>query len=38
MGITGNMLQNVGTFSEGQRKYLSFHRENIFLEAKVKSG
>jgi putative restriction endonuclease len=37
MGITGVMLQNVGTFSEGQRKYLSFHRENIFLEAKVKA-
>jgi putative restriction endonuclease len=36
MGITPAMLQNVGSFSEGQRKYLQFHRENIFLEAKVK--
>jgi hypothetical protein len=29
------MLQNVGTFSAGQRKYLEFHRESVFLEAKV---
>jgi hypothetical protein len=36
MGITSDMLRNVGSFSEGQRKYLGFHRENIFLEAKVK--
>jgi putative restriction endonuclease len=32
------MLHNVGSFSEGQRKYLDFHRENIFLEAKLKSA
>lgn len=36
MGITPSMLQNVGAFSTGQRRYLEFHRENIFLEAKVK--
>ncbi|MDP3673129.1 MAG: HNH endonuclease signature motif containing protein [Telluria sp.] len=35
MGITQSMLQNVGAFSAGQRQYLEFHRENIFLEAKV---
>ena len=35
LGITQSMLQNVGAFSIGQRKYLEFHRENIFLEAKV---
>jgi putative restriction endonuclease len=35
MGITQEMLQNVGTFSDGQRKYLDYHRENVFLEAKV---
>jgi putative restriction endonuclease len=38
MGITNSMLQNVGSFSEGQRKYLDFHRENIFLEAKLKAA
>ncbi len=36
MGIVDDMLRNVGSFSDGQRKYLGFHRENIFLEAKVK--
>jgi putative restriction endonuclease len=35
MGITPSMLQNVGAFSTGQRQYLEFHRESIFLEAKV---
>lgn len=35
MGINSSMLQNVGAFSAGQRQYLEFHRENIFLEAKV---
>ena len=37
LGITRSMLQNVGAFSTGQRKYLEFHRESIFLEAKVSS-
>jgi len=36
MGIAPSMLKSVGAFSEGQRKYLNFHRESIFLEAKVK--
>lgn len=35
LGITHSMLQNAGTFSAGQCQYLDFHRENIFLEAKV---
>jgi hypothetical protein len=35
MGISSDMLKNVGTFSSGQREYLAFHRENVFLEAKV---
>jgi putative restriction endonuclease len=35
MGITRSMLENVGAFSSGQREYLEFHRESIFLEAKV---
>ncbi|MBC7602603.1 MAG: HNH endonuclease [Ramlibacter sp.] len=34
-GITEEMLRNVGEFSDGQRKYLDFHRESIFLEAQV---
>jgi len=36
MGIEVSGLQNVGSFSAGQRKYLDYHRENVFLEAKVK--
>jgi putative restriction endonuclease len=35
MGITDAMLKNVGRFSEQQRHYLEFHRESVFLEAKV---
>jgi hypothetical protein len=35
MGITEAMLKNVGIFSERQRHYLEFHRESVFLEAKV---
>jgi putative restriction endonuclease len=35
MGITDAMLQNVGTFSNGQRKYLDYHQEYVFLKAKV---
>lgn len=35
MGITAEMLLNVGAFSQGQKKYLEYHRESIFLEAKV---
>lgn len=34
-GITASMLQNVGAFSAGQREYLQYHRESVFLEAKV---
>ncbi len=36
MGIDVSALQNVGSFSAGQRKYLDYHRENVFLEAKLK--
>ena len=35
MGLTGDLLGNVGAFSEGQKQFLQFHRESIFLEAKV---
>jgi putative restriction endonuclease len=37
-GITPSMLKNAGPFSAGQRKYLEFHRESIFLQAKVSSA
>ena len=36
MGIDVSTLRNVGSFSFGQRKYLDYHRENVFLEAKLK--
>lgn len=32
MGIEVNEPVNVGPFSEGQRKYLDFHRNDIYLE------
>jgi predicted restriction endonuclease len=35
MGLAQSVLSNVGPFSDGQRRYLEFHRENIFLEPKV---
>lgn len=35
LGITQSMLQNVGAFSSGQRKYLDYHRDSVFLKAKV---
>ncbi len=31
MGLDPRAPPNVGTFSEGQRKYLEFHRENVLL-------
>jgi len=35
MGLTAKLLGNVGSFSEGQKSFLQFHREKIFLEAQV---
>lgn len=35
MGLSPDLLRNVGAFSEGQKRFLQFHREKIFLEAKV---
>lgn len=32
MGVPVSKMINVGTFVEGQKQYLDFHRENIFLE------
>ena len=34
MGIDPQQRINVGRFSEGQRGFLSFHRESIFLRSK----
>ena len=35
MGIDHQRRINVGAFSEGQRRYLDFHRENVLLRAHV---
>lgn len=34
MGLGDALRQNAGGFSEGQKAYLAFHRESVFLEAK----
>jgi len=34
MGIDPSSHKNVGAFSSGQRSYLAFHRDSVFLEAK----
>jgi len=31
MGVATDKVVNVGTFTEGQRRFLSFHRERVFL-------
>lgn len=36
MGLEDALSSNVGTFSEGQRAYLEFHRDSVFLEARFK--
>lgn len=33
MGIAADRPPNVGSFSSGQRRYLEFHRENVFLKS-----
>ena len=38
MGIPPDEKRNVGAFTEGQRRYLEFHREAVFLEARVSGG
>jgi hypothetical protein len=35
MGLDDALRRNVGEFSEGQRSYLSFHRECVFLESRI---
>lgn len=34
LGLRSHQVINVGTFSEGQRKYLAFHRENVLLRSR----
>lgn len=36
MGIDPAVVSNVGAFSEGQRAFLEFHRESVFLQARVR--
>ena len=36
MGVPVAEKKNVGGFSEGQKRYLEFHREQVFLEARVR--
>jgi hypothetical protein len=35
MGIPTQERRNVGDFSDGQRRYLDFHRESVFLQARI---
>jgi hypothetical protein len=35
MGVPVDVRRNVGNFSYGQKRYLEFHRDNLFLEAKL---
>ena len=36
MGLEDALSRNVGGFSEGQRSYLAFHRESVFLESRMR--
>jgi hypothetical protein len=36
VGIPSDERRNVGAFTEGQRRHLEFHREAVFLEARVR--
>lgn len=36
MGVPVDQLRNVGGFSEGQKHYLQYHRESVFLAANLK--
>lgn len=37
MGVPVDAAHNVGGFSEGQRRYLDYHRESVFLAANIKT-
>jgi len=32
MGVQCNRLTNVGAFTSGQKEFLSYHRDNVFLK------
>ena len=36
MGVPVDTAHNVGGFSEGQKRYLDYHRDSVFLEANIK--
>lgn len=36
MGLDPASLSSVGSFSEGQRAFLSYHRDNVFLQARLR--
>jgi putative restriction endonuclease len=38
MGIDRDARVNVGVFSQGQRRYLDFHRENVLRMARIGAG
>lgn len=38
MGLDPKRLGNVGKFSEGQRRYLGFHRESVLLKSRYLGG
>jgi hypothetical protein len=35
MGVPVDEVRNVGSFTEGQKNYLEFHRESLFLSARL---
>jgi putative restriction endonuclease len=38
MGLDPQALRNVGRFSDGQRSYLQFHRDNVLLKSRYLGG
>ena len=36
MGLEDALQQNVGGFSQGQRAYLAFHRDSVFLQSRMR--
>jgi putative restriction endonuclease len=34
MGVETNRIVNVGTFTEGQKQFLDYHRESVLLQAR----
>jgi hypothetical protein len=36
MGLDPSRLKNVGGFTDGQKQYLAFHRDSVFLQTSFK--